>query len=492
MKKILILIILCSLVSLNAAAQTKESYMSALGEMLVEDGFNVSERTKDRIVFSHNGAEFVLTAIENPKISALGRVYKPGAISSAAMVETAKKTKDTYSGVSCNLVDDNRSVIFLVGQETDFSLHDAENAMTFVYDNIKSESDLMSAYDYFVREYTSARKQQSQQPSQPIAKSSYLRVDGESASVTSYVPCEGGDTKYKVETSKGCNVKQLPSETTWICGSNKTFVSGDVYELKVNYRKNPYTFKRTASFVVYNGQHEVTVNVSQSGCPEQNNVSTDVTPIKKRHYLHAYEDYFWYIKFGPAANYWRFYNSDGNEDSNFKNYSVPQIGYNLVFGFEDQIAGPLFWGLNFGLSSNGFRLDYSKDGNKDVENLLSHNCQITPYLGLSARFSRGFAAEIYFGPYCGYDYFGAGKNVWEDNNNEYTYSYKIWNDEDHYWHDGGYHHFHYGLNFSFGLWFGSGFNLDFTVQNGLSDVVKQSNDAYARNFNVMARIGFRI
>jgi len=493
MKKIFIL--LAVMICFTDIATAQDDFVELLKSNLSE----LNPDGQNPFTFDNKGFKNEIYVPKNTTSVYFGIVFKPQNSNNTAL-ENAKETfKKRHSDIVCN-IDDGKACLrykrnFNVLNDETADLCAAiawETEEAEIFDNLRRCYN--EFYDIYQKALTDVKQKEQQQAQETQQKQNtqpktppYLNVEG-----PTNIDCEGGVKKYEVKTNTDYSI-YIPYENEyWIHVRNKKSpLDHEVYMLEIEYNKNSGASVKSGSFTVNGKGLSKTINIMQDGCKTQ--PTTQVVEKKKKyHYHHEYEDYFWYIKFGVAADYWKFYDADGKEDKNFSDYDIPQIGYNLVFGFDDLIAGPLFWGLNFGFSSNGYKLDYTKGDNSDVEYLLCHNFQVTPYLGLAARFSRNFAMDFYFGPYCGYDYFGVGKNTWKYNNEEYTYKYRIWNDDDSYWYDGGYNHFHYGLNFSVGFWFGEIFNIDFNVQQGLSDIIKQSNDAYVRSFNAMARIGFKI
>ncbi|MBQ9214657.1 MAG: PorT family protein, partial [Bacteroidales bacterium] len=140
----------------------------------------------------------------------------------------------------------------------------------------------------------------------------------------------------------------------------------------------------------------------------------------------------WYARFGLN------FMSAGGDDvaDNVKS----NLGYQLVWGFEKPM-GPLFWGMEFGLGSRGWKVG-------DIK-LTAHNGVFSPFnIGYKHELSSDFAIEAHLGVYVAGDYYGKGKN-WPVYSGRYSTEYEdvsIYDIEDYVFPDAG-------MQFGFGLWY---------------------------------------
>lgn len=521
-----IITLLVAMIWLTGTAAAQQEHFA---ELLRSNLSDFEPDGQNPFSFDHKGCKKEIYAPINTSNVYFGVIFEPKNANSEALENAKQALTRRHADIVC-LINDNKASI---RYKKDFGIIEDETAdqcarialeteSPYIYANLRGYlSELQNIYTNEVNEIEERQrkeieerqrkekeemeaklKQQEQQQAPP-----YLTADGPKT-----IGCEGGVSKYEIKTNTEYNIDIPASCSSWLRIRNKKLpIDKELYLLEVEYDQNTQTTSRTGQFRIYNDAgNSTTLYITQEGKKIEPPVVTVVnkkkdekkerktkvveseSTEKKQHFHHHYIDHFWSIKFGPNANFWKFYDSDGkSDDKNFNDQSIPQIGYNLMFCYDDLIGGPIFWGLNFGFTSNGYRLDYTKGDNEDIEYLLSHSIQFSPHFGLTIRMGKGFALEAYAGPYVGYDYFGMGKNTWKYNGSEYSEEFKIWDDTN-YWYDGGYKHLQYGYDLSAGFWFGKGFNINVLIQQGLSDIVKQSNGAHSRNLNAMARLGFRL
>ena len=175
-----------------------------------------------------------------------------------------------------------------------------------------------------------------------------------------------------------------------------------------------------------------------------------------------------YVRFG--LNLMKVRGDDISSD--WKDYEKPNLGYQLVWGFQKPL-GPMFWGMEYGLGSRGYKL---KDGDaKDT--WFAHNGYFSPFnLGYKYAVSGDFEVEGHIGAYVSGDY--AGKFVEDDGHDSEDFS--IYDADDYSYVDAG-------MVFGFGVWYNS-VGLDFSFQKGFIDMAK---DVKVHTSNFMIRLGFK-
>ncbi len=174
----------------------------------------------------------------------------------------------------------------------------------------------------------------------------------------------------------------------------------------------------------------------------------------------------WYARFGLNMM------KCGGDVSDFKDYIKSNLGYQIVWGFEKPL-GPLFWGMEYGLGSRGYKL---KDGDAK-ETWFAHNGYFSPFnLGYKYAVSGDFEVEGHIGAYVSGDY--AGKFVEDDGHDSEDFS--IYDADDYSYVDAG-------MVFGFGVWYNS-VGLDFSFQKGFINMTK---DVKVHTSNFMIRLGFK-
>lgn len=169
----------------------------------------------------------------------------------------------------------------------------------------------------------------------------------------------------------------------------------------------------------------------------------------------------WYARFGL-----NFMKVGGDDVDPFKSNIKSNLGYQIVLGFEKPL-GPLFWGMEFGLSSRGYKFNNIGDNQK----LLAHNGIFSPFnLGYKYNITGEFAVEAHLGVYVSGDYFGKYK----DDHDEFN----IYDAENHIFPDAG-------MQFGFGVWYGK-VGVDLLFQKGF---VNWREDYKMHTNNFMLRLG---
>lgn len=191
--------------------------------------------------------------------------------------------------------------------------------------------------------------------------------------------------------------------------------------------------------------------VSNAQIVRSNSSKTVTTTVEKEP-----SESIWYMRLG--LNMMKF-KGDLIDDE----YMKSNLGYNWVIGFEKPL-GPLFWGMEFGLSSRGFKLE----GNGYTSKFMAHNGIFSPFnIGYKYPISDNFAVEAHLGAFVSGDYFGK----WDD---DVIYDYD------------DYIYPNAGMQFGFGMWF-SNIGLDLCWQKGFLNLTSDGDDFKSSNF--MLRLG---
>lgn len=208
---------------------------------------------------------------------------------------------------------------------------------------------------------------------------------------------------------------------------------------------------------------------------------------------------------------------NGDWDGNFKS----STGYDLTFGFNKSFGKhPLYWGMELGLSSRGYKTSASWErsatssvsGGHDYHgkfqdvSLMCHTVKLSPFtIGYKYTFCKNMAADIHIGAFASYDYAGKSINDYTDhiistskygNRNDKTTTSTDTKLKD----INNMHNYDAGINLGIGYWYGR-FNIDFTWQRGFisiyddgSDEVKigkktrEKGNLYTNNFQL--RLGY--
>lgn len=149
-----------------------------------------------------------------------------------------------------------------------------------------------------------------------------------------------------------------------------------------------------------------------------------------------------------------------------------RAAYQIDLGFQKAFTNVgLYWGMDFGLGSRGFKID--EDGYEDK--MIGHNFQLSPAnLGWKYEIFDNFKVDLHLGAYLSCDY--TGKEVTKYAGVKETLKMKDFE---------GYNRFDAGMNIGFGVWYGR-YNLDFTFQRGFVSAIDDI-DMYASN--LMLRLG---
>lgn len=146
-----------------------------------------------------------------------------------------------------------------------------------------------------------------------------------------------------------------------------------------------------------------------------------------------------------------------------------KLGYQLVWGFEKPM-GPLFWGMEFGLGSRGWKFD--ENGSK--QELIAHNGVFSPFnIGYKHPISDDFAVEAHLGAYVSGDYYGKIKD-------DYHGDFNIYDSDSYVFPDAG-------LQFGFGVWYNV-VGLDIFFQKGM---INWQEDIKEHTSNFMIRLGVK-
>lgn len=175
----------------------------------------------------------------------------------------------------------------------------------------------------------------------------------------------------------------------------------------------------------------------------------------------------WFLRAG--LNMANFAGDGVSEDWNRK------AAYQAVVGFQKPMTSfGLYWGMDFGLGSRGYKYSDGDDEGK----FLAHNVQVSPFnIGWKYNVVGDLAVDLHLGAFAACDYVG-----------KMTESYQ---GQEESWDLGDivdYQRFDAGLNAGFGVWYGP-FNLDFTFQRGFIEAVKNA-EAYTNNFMIRLGVAF--
>lgn len=152
------------------------------------------------------------------------------------------------------------------------------------------------------------------------------------------------------------------------------------------------------------------------------------------------------------------------------------MGYQIVWGFEKPM-GVMFWGMEFGLGSRGYKTD------GDYSNKLTvHNVVFSPFnLGYKHSLTDDFAVEAHVGAYVSGDYFGVMKNVPHYSGKKVeTEDENIYDLDDYVFPDAG-------IQFGAGIWYNS-IGVDFCFQKGM---INWHKDIKMHTSNFLIRLGFK-
>lgn len=164
------------------------------------------------------------------------------------------------------------------------------------------------------------------------------------------------------------------------------------------------------------------------------------------------------------------------------------ILYDFMFGFQKPIYEGLYWGMEFGFSARGFKVEnsgseyirgYGSYSYKETNKLTAHQIRWTPIqLGYKINVADNFKIDPHVGFFMSGDFAGSAKYEATYDGEKESNSTSIYDIND-------YRYFNLGGQFGVGVWFNN-FNLDFTYQIGAMDFVK---DAKCKSHNFLIRLG---
>ena len=196
----------------------------------------------------------------------------------------------------------------------------------------------------------------------------------------------------------------------------------------------------------------------------------------------------WYLRFGVGLAKW--VGSD-LKDAEMDDYMKAKAGYDLTIGFHKPIGtSTLYWGMEYGLGSRGYKISESDHGYEYTEKIFAHNVKVVPFQ-IGYKFEIGttdVAIDPHLGVFLSYDYAGKCK-VSEEYDGEKDEDDCSIGDLKYYNKDGDlvdYQRLDAGIQFGVGVWY-KNVNLDFTYQRGF---VPAWEDAKVYNSQFMIRLGF--
>lgn len=186
----------------------------------------------------------------------------------------------------------------------------------------------------------------------------------------------------------------------------------------------------------------------------------------------------WFLRVGMAMN--NYTQTDDFEPDGIGS----KIGYDFSVGFHKPIADfGMYWGMEFGLGTRGYKQSLDEKGYSYSESTLAHNVKISPItFGYKYAVTDWLKIDAHLGAYLSYDY--AGKYKWEYDDDQYSED----GDESVYDAFDDYFGFDAGIQAGIGLWFDR-FNLDFTYQRGFMGIYDISDFDSPRSSNFMIRLG---
>lgn len=186
---------------------------------------------------------------------------------------------------------------------------------------------------------------------------------------------------------------------------------------------------------------------------------------------------FWYLRTGMNINKLVGDDAEGLDS---------KMGYDLTFGFQKDLGSVgLYWGMEFGLGSRGYKMEYSEEDyygyTSYEEKLMSHNVHYSPFtLGYKYAITDKFKVDAHIGGFLSLDY--AGKAKCEETYDGDTESYDIkLSDLD------GWQRVDAGMKVGVGVWYDR-FNLDFTWKRGFISPIDEE-DVSVSSSNFMIRLG---
>lgn len=153
-----------------------------------------------------------------------------------------------------------------------------------------------------------------------------------------------------------------------------------------------------------------------------------------------------------------------------------KLGYDYSVEFNKQLGNVngLYWGMEFGLGSRGYK--YEEDDYD--EKMMCHNARISPFIiGYKYSISNGFAVEGHLGAFVSCDYTGKLKEEYNGYSEDSNMS--DWEN---------FQRVDAGFRLGAGFWYNN-VNLDFTWHRGMINAIKEDCDGFKAS-NFMIRLGF--
>ncbi len=176
-----------------------------------------------------------------------------------------------------------------------------------------------------------------------------------------------------------------------------------------------------------------------------------------------------------------------NVNGEFLDDTSSKTGYNVVYGFQKPITDfGLYWGMDFGLGSRGYKWSDNDGSEKYEESFIAHNIQISPInIGWKPTLTDHIKMDIHIGAYLSYDY--TGKYKWTYGRESGSENLSDFIDALDY-EDISYSRFDVGMNLGVGVWYDR-FNLDLTYQGGFINALEDNDDGNAKTRNILLRLG---
>mgnify|MGYP001538237813 FL=1 len=154
-----------------------------------------------------------------------------------------------------------------------------------------------------------------------------------------------------------------------------------------------------------------------------------------------------------------------------------KMGYNVMLGFTKNLgAQGAYWGMDFGLTSRGFKVEGEGDDIKSI----AHAVQVSPFtFGWEFDVTDAISIDPHIGAFVSCDYTSKMKGDGEDIS---------WSDFADY-SEVDYNRFDAGLNLGVGVWYDR-FNLDFSYQRGFIDVFTDLDGVKSSNFMIRLGVAF--
>ncbi len=182
---------------------------------------------------------------------------------------------------------------------------------------------------------------------------------------------------------------------------------------------------------------------------------------------------------------------DGAEDCSSK------TGYDVALSFQKPLSNfGMFWGMELGFGTRGYKYDETVEGYPIERDLLSHNVRFSPFtFGYAYQLNETMKVDIRLGGYVSYDFAGTfkGKDVeldkdWHYNRyagTYYTYDLETTEFDESIGDIGNYTEIDGGIILGIGYWYKRA-NIDFSWQRGFVDVFE---DGKIKTNNLVLRVG---